>query len=75
MEDTRRNRKVDMPLCPGIAIGFSAQSLTEPVGTCFPIFLSVIEPLVIWVKIFQVCKMNTIINTIVGNRNMALLIS
>lgn len=75
MEDARRNRKVDMLLCPGIAIGFSAQSLTEPVGTCFPILLSVIEPLVIWVKIFQVCKMNTVINTTVGNHNMALSIS
>lgn len=70
MEDTRRNRKIGMLLCPGVAVGFSAQSLTEPVGVCFLNFPSVFghpEPLLARVKIFQFCKMNTVINTVVGN--------
>lgn len=78
MEDTRRSRKVGMLLCPGVEVGFSVQSLTEPVSTCFPNFPSVLghpKPLVVWVKIFQVCKMNTVINTIVGNCSMEMLIS
>lgn len=69
MEDAR-SRKVGMLLCPGVAVGFSAQSWTEPVGTCFPNFPSILghpEPLVAWVKIFQICKTNTVINALVGN--------
>lgn len=41
----------------------------------FPSVLGHPEPLVAWVKIFQFCKMNTLINTRVGNWNMAILIS
>lgn len=73
MKDAR-SRKVGMLLYPGVAVGFSAQSLTEPVGICFPKFTSVLghpEPLVAWMKIFQVCKMNTVINAVVGNCNTA----
>lgn len=75
MEDARRSRKVGMLVCPGVAVGFSAQSLTEPVGICFPNFPSVLghpEPLVAWVKMFQVCKMNTVNNTVVRNCNTAI---
>lgn len=78
MEDTKRSRKVGMLLCLGVEVGFSVQSLTGAIGTCFPNFPSVLdhsEPLVAWMKIFQVCKMNTIINTIVGNCSIAILIS
>ena len=62
-------------------LGFQStlvHSLTEPVGACFPNFPSVLdhpELSVAWVKIFRVCTMNAMINTIIKNCDTAMFIS